>query len=223
MRKLRIAHVLTTAAALAPLFAGCAASVTDNGKWGDLAEGGDVNKLHDAGTYCASWSPSDYSPPPLCNTQHDGFCREWAQNAFPPSLLVSSDPTQCLKDDGAHTAHCTSPGEEYRKIQKCNPGEAGDAYCEAFYEAWMPSGVRVNAKCWDGTCESLDGNKYPCPSCYVECGHTQHSSSLGGYYYDPPGTCPGPDGLSMCVIEHDGSIACQELCSDTPSGPPAKP
>jgi hypothetical protein len=85
----------------------------------------------------------------------------------------------------------------------------------------MPPGVEVNAKCWAGTCSGLDGNDYPCNDCYVECGATVHSP--GGGYYDPPGTCPGPAWLNMCVLEHDGSIACQELCSDTPSGPPANP
>jgi hypothetical protein len=196
-----------------PTFAGCTASVKDEGKWGDLVEGGDVNKLHDAGTYCASWSPSDYSPGPVCKSE--SVCTQWVRNAFPP-FYMSDDGNLC---NGPGTPRCEL-FDSGPPFPKCNPGQAGDAYCKAYYAAWMQPGVTVNAKCWDGTCSGLE-NDYPCQRCYVECGATMHGPS--GAFYDPPGTCPGPDGLSMCVLAHDGSIACQELCSDTPSGPPAKP
>ncbi len=175
---------------------GCDGTVTevDGGKWGDLAQGGDVSELHDPGTFCKTWSPADYSPPPSCHgAAETPACSSWIKAATPPNFPI--DYAECDTTRGVCDA---TPA--FSHIVTCNSGKAGDDYCAAWAEAWMKPGVNVHANC-----VNRGDPSEPSACDFLSCDPSDpHGLQVTTKFCDP---------TEMCVVHDGGSFSCETPCS----------
>jgi hypothetical protein len=151
-RRRGLLQVMATCSQLAIVAAACTPTV--EGRWGDLANGGDVSLLRDRGSLCRTWNRAEAdSPPPACKQHHgdpnDPVCATWAASALPPEFPAVG---QCWG------ATCEfQPQYPDTTLAPCVPGPDGDAYCSAWAQAWLVGDAVAVTKCTDVKLCVLEG------------------------------------------------------------------